>query len=119
LMEEMGWEDRHRAYAALRAVLQALRDHLSVDDAAALGAQLPMLVRGIYYEGWHPAHKPIHERGMAGFLDHVAAAFRGAPLRDPGEVARAVIALLARHVSRGEVAGIKHVLPAELRHLWP
>ena len=47
--------DRHRAYNALRAVLHCLRDRLTVDEAAQLGDQLPMLVRGIYYEAWHPA----------------------------------------------------------------
>lgn len=39
-MDRMGWDDRHRAYHALRAVLHALRDHLSVDETAALGAHL-------------------------------------------------------------------------------
>ncbi len=62
LMERLGWEDRHRAYQAFRAVLHALRDHLTVDEVATLGAQLPLLIRGIYYEGWHPADKPLRER---------------------------------------------------------
>jgi uncharacterized protein (DUF2267 family) len=119
LMEELRWEERHRAYHALRAVLHGLRDHLTVDEVATLGAQLPMLVRGFYYEGWHPADKPLRERKKEQFLAHIAAAFRDDPSIDPEDVARAVFGLLARHVSGGEVGGLKHVLPAELRTLWP
>jgi len=62
----LGWPDRHDAYQALRGVLHALRDRLSVDEAAALGAQLPMLVRGCYYEDWHPHGKPLKERKKGG-----------------------------------------------------
>jgi uncharacterized protein (DUF2267 family) len=48
---------RHRAYQSLRAVLRGLRDRLTIDEAVQLGAQLPMLVRGIY-EAWDPTGKP-------------------------------------------------------------
>ncbi|MGZ4255181.1 MAG: DUF2267 domain-containing protein [Solirubrobacteraceae bacterium] len=52
LAEELSTEDGHHAYRVLRAFLHALRDHLSVDEAAALAAQLPIFVRGVFYEGW-------------------------------------------------------------------
>ena len=53
LMSELDWEDKpHKAYMALRTVLHALRDRLMVVVAVQLGAQLPMLIRGFYYEGW-------------------------------------------------------------------
>ena len=71
LMAELGWEDRHRAYLGLRLVLQAIRDHLSVDEAVHLGAQLPMLVRGFYYEGWHPHDKPKRYRHKTDFLEEI------------------------------------------------
>jgi uncharacterized protein (DUF2267 family) len=57
LMEELGWSDRHKAYLALRATLHALRDRLTVQGVAQLGAQLPMLIRGFYYEGWVPSRR--------------------------------------------------------------
>jgi uncharacterized protein (DUF2267 family) len=38
IMEALGWQDRHRAYLALRGTLQALRDRLTVEEAAHLGA---------------------------------------------------------------------------------
>lgn len=33
IMYELGWEDRHRAYLALRATLPSLRDRLSVEES--------------------------------------------------------------------------------------
>ncbi|WP_246621516.1 DUF2267 domain-containing protein [Rhizobium laguerreae] len=53
LVEEHHFADRHHAYNALRAVLQALCDQLTNEQAAHLSAQLPILIRGIYFEGWH------------------------------------------------------------------
>jgi uncharacterized protein (DUF2267 family) len=118
IQERLAWQDRHRAYHALRAVLHALRDRLPVDQVAALGAQLPMLVRGFYYEGWHPAATPTHERRKDDFLAHVASAFRDDPGIDPEEVARAVFQVVAKHVSPGEIKHVKIALPGEIRSLW-
>jgi uncharacterized protein (DUF2267 family) len=115
----LGWLDRSRAYHALRAVLHAVRDHLPVDQVAALAAQLPMLIRGIYYEGWHPHGKPLKDRKKEDFLAQVSAEFSYDPEFDPEGVTRAVLQVLSKHVSQGEVEGIKHCLPADLRVLWP
>ncbi len=119
LMEELSWPQRERAYHALRAVLHALRDRLPVGEVAALGAQLPLLVRGIYYAGWHPADKPLKGHRREQLLAEVGAAFREDRDVDPERVARAVFQVLERHVTTGEVEGVKHLLPAELRALWP
>ncbi|MEX0676083.1 MAG: DUF2267 domain-containing protein [Pirellulales bacterium] len=117
LMERLGWHEKHRAYIALRAVLHALRDRISVDDSAHLAAQLPMLIRGFYYEGYHPAGKPLAERKKAEFLAHVAAECSDEN-RNDGRVTQAVFQVLAKHVTPGEVQKIKGVLPAEIRSLW-
>jgi uncharacterized protein (DUF2267 family) len=119
LMDELDWPQRESAYHALRAVLHALRDRLPVGEVAALGAQLPLLVRGLYYEGWHPADKPLKGHRREELLAEVGAAFREDRDVDPERVARAVFRLLGRHVTAGEVEGVKHLLPAELRALWP
>jgi uncharacterized protein (DUF2267 family) len=123
LMDELGWEDRHKAYLALRATLHALRDRLTVEEVAQLGAQLPMLIRGFYYEGWDPTGKPLRERHEEQFLVRIGREFsddaRGGPYRSESEIARAVFTVLARRVTEGEIQDVKHVLPAELRELWP
>jgi uncharacterized protein (DUF2267 family) len=114
-----GFRDRHAAYHALRSVLHVLRDRLSVDEAVALGAQLPMLVRGFYYEGWHPAGKPNRERTKEEFVAHVGESYSQTPDIDVEKVARAVLQVLAKHVTTGEVDSIKRILPPELRTLFP
>jgi uncharacterized protein (DUF2267 family) len=119
LMAEFGTTDRHQAYAALRAVLHALRDRLGPDEAAHLGAQLPLLVRGVYFEGWRPAGKPLKSRSADEFLEPVRQAFWQEQKLTAERIASAVFALLARHVTAGEIADIVQALPAEVRALWP
>ncbi len=68
VMERLNTNDRHHAYSTLRAVLHALRDRIGPESAAHLGAQLPMLLRGLFYEGWDPTGKPTKERHEAAFL---------------------------------------------------
>lgn len=119
VLERLDWQDRSRAYHALRAVLHALREQLSVEQVAALAAQLPMLVRGFYFEGWKPHEKPFRDRNRAVFLAHVAAAFREVHDVEPAEVARAVLEVVSKHVGTGEIEAVKRSLPADIRSLWP
>lgn len=119
LMANLGWDDDRRAYAALRAVLHAVRDHLSAESAAALGAQLPMLVRGFYYEGWRPGGKPVRERKLNEFLVRVEEAMRSDGAIDPRRVSEEVFALLNNRLSRGEARAVQAALPASLQCLWP
>src|SRR2546430_2123067 len=80
LLDLLQWPgDQHRAYLALRSVLHALRNRLPMDNAVSLAAQLPMLVRGFYYEGWDPHGMPVKERKQEEFLSHVQADFKDDP----------------------------------------
>jgi uncharacterized protein (DUF2267 family) len=119
LMQVAGWPQRHTAYLAFRATLHALRDRLTVDEAAQLGAQLPMLVRGFYYEGWDPSGKPLRERHREQFLARIEQELRGNDVLDPELVARAVFTVLAQRVTEGEIEDVKHILPEPIRALWP
>jgi uncharacterized protein (DUF2267 family) len=115
IAEAMETEDHQLAYRVLRAYLHALRDRLPVDEAAQLAAQLPDLIRGIYYEGWNPSGTPVKYRGYADFLDRVAGE---ALLEGETEASYAVGAaaeVLRRHVSAGEIEDVRAILPEELR----
>ena len=108
--------ERGDAYRVLRAVLHALRDRVNVDEAAQLGAQLPALIRGIYYAEWDPSRTPMAGDAKA-FLDRVA---REALL--PGDTeaafaAGAVMRTLRRHVSPGEIEDVMAQVPPDLRAL--
>jgi len=119
LLQELGWQDKHAAYRAMRGTLHAIRDRLTVDEVAQLGAQLPMLIRGFYYEGWDPSDNPERYRHKAQFLERIERESRAGIPVDPEQVARAVSAVLARRVSEGEIEDVRQLLPAELRDLWP
>lgn len=119
LMRVMEWTDRHKAYLALRTTLHALRDRLPLEEVAQLGAQLPMLVRGFYYEGWDPTAKPLKVRDRDEFLARIAQAFPGNPGDDPAHIARGVFTVLSDRVTEGEIEDVRRVLPEELRDLWP
>ena len=115
LAEDLGTGNRRQAYEVLRAFLHALRDRLPVASAVKLGAQLPMLVRGFYYEGWDPAHKP-EKTHLGAFLEHVR---REANL-DPDQVevaVRAASRTLQRHVNEGELAKSLGILPNDIFRL--
>ena len=115
----IGWQDRARSWRLLRATLHALRDWLQVNEASQLGAQLPTLLRGVYYEGWRPAATPVKPRKYADFRTRIEAAFHTDPLDDVADSISRVFLLLSRHVSEGEIDEVRKALPADIRTLWP
>ncbi len=119
VQQQMGTDDPHHAYRALHAVLMALRDRITPEEATDLGAQLPMLIRGLYYDQWNPSKTPTRERSRESFLDHIDELLQDDPRIDPETATRAVFSVLDRHVTAGEVRHVKEMLPKELRVLWP
>lgn len=117
--DRLGWGNKPRAYRLLRAVLHALRDHLPVNEAADLGAQLPTLIRGVYYEQWRPAVMPVKERHLDAFLAEIDRAFVSDPIDDTAGAVAAVFGLLSDKVSAGEIADVRQSLPGAVRALWP
>jgi uncharacterized protein (DUF2267 family) len=121
---EIGDDSRRHAYLALRGTLHAIRDFLPIDESAQFAAQLPMLVRGLYFEGWDPSRTPETVRTRERFLGIVDAALERAmwneayPL-DAEEATRAVLRILSDRISGGEMEQVRHMLPVRVRELWP
>ena len=110
--------DEAEALGVLRSVLHQLRDRLTPDEAVELGAQLPIIVRGIYYEGWRPKRTPEKVRSKQKFLDEIT--IKLLPRRVAPEVAvRDVFALIAHHCDPGEIADVIDQLPSDIKELWP
>ena len=119
LMRAVKWDDKSRAYRLLRATLHALRDRLMAHEAVQFGAQLPMLIRGLYYDGWHMRDTAPSERTKSEFLAHIEAAFKQDPNANTEQLVREVFKLLAHKISVGEIDDVEHMLPSEVRALWP
>ena len=118
LMEHLAIDRRH-AYKVLGATLHAVRDRIGPENAVHLGAQLPMLIRGFYYEGWHLAGTPIKLRHKDDFLDYVSGdVFRGLGV-EPERAVRAVFSVMSNRLDPGEIEKLVKLFPDELRELWP
>jgi len=110
--------EKNDAYKALRAVLQTLRDRLTIELSAHLSSQLPMLIRGLFFEGWAPAKVPI-KMNQAEFLEAISEKIVSDRFIDPARITRDVLATLSQFIAPGEVQKIKHSLPQDLQELWP
>jgi uncharacterized protein (DUF2267 family) len=116
LANELGIEDREEAWRVLRAYLRLLRDQLTVDEAAHLAAQLPMVLGGAFYEAFDPGHQPGKVRDRNDFL----STFAQLTELDPDRAAQAVEAatrVLRRHITAGEFDDVLSQLPRELREV--
>ena len=115
----LGGCNRQEAYAALRAVLHALRDRLPAQAAVKFAAQLPMLLRGLYFEGWTLPEKPDRAHSLDEFADNVSAMLHPRFRFDPITISKAVFAAIMKFTSEGEAEKVMAQLPEPVRELWP
>jgi len=119
LMAEIG-PDRQVAWHVLGAVIRVVRDRIPLDLAAHLGSQLPLLVRGIYYDQWHaPGRMDEKLRSLDTFLESIGEQLAQTRSINARNAAQAVFRVLSRHVDPGQIEKIGHALPAEVQTIWP
>ncbi|MBS1303309.1 DUF2267 domain-containing protein [Loktanella sp. SALINAS62] len=116
---ELTGVDRQHQFHALRAVLWALRDRLTTEEAFHLSAHMPLLVRGIYWEDYRPAGKPDTYKTRDDFLQKVTDALAIAAPMNPEDATRAVLTVIAAQLPEGELEHVTHMLPSDVQTLFP
>lgn len=117
ISDELDAISEEDAWARLKAVLQTLRDRITVDEAADFAAQLPIIARGLFFEGWHPAETPHKWRNREQYMEAFAEKLKGEG--DSEETLKAVLRVLDRHLDSNELARVKEMHPKEIWDLWP
>jgi uncharacterized protein (DUF2267 family) len=110
-------DDRRYAYRVLRAFLHTLRDRLPVNSAVHLAAQLPELLRGVYYEGWRPNQTPQAYHDLDTFIARIAAGALLSGHTESVDCAEAAAVVLRRHITAGELEKIAAALPTTIADL--
>jgi uncharacterized protein (DUF2267 family) len=111
--------DKHLAWHVLGAVLRSIRDELLIGQSAHLAAQLPLLVRGAYFDQYRPAAQPIAERSQEDFLARIREELAATRPVRPDLAATAVMRTLNRHITEGQIKKVRDALPKSVRALWP
>jgi uncharacterized protein (DUF2267 family) len=107
-----------------RAVLHAVRDRISPDDAIEFAQGLPMALKGIYIDRYDLSETPVRIRNRAEFLDYVREKDRqNAAVDFPSQASvidaiRAVFRVLEDTVDPGQVRHIKKMFNKELQPLF-
>lgn len=117
--ELMPWDDSNKSFRLLRAVLHTVRDMLGVEEAAQLSAQLPLFIRGVYFEGWNPSVTPSPLREKPDFVARIVESFAPDMLDDPETLISHVLSVLNTRVSGGEMRDVREAMRKSVRDIWP
>ena len=116
---ELGTSNERSACAVLRAALHVIRDSLTMAQALELGDRLPVLVRGLYYEGWHLKNgletKLTPEEAMASASQDLRWHNE---LPSQEETLRAAFNALRRLLPQDQVQNLLQAPPVSIQRLW-
>ena len=116
LAGQAAWDNNH-AYHVLLATLKTIRDRLPHEEAAHLASQMPLIIRGAYWEGWRPAHTPEKYHSSEEFLGRVSKLVPELGLRSAATAVEQVMRFLDTHLSSGEVRHVLSEMPGEISGL--
>lgn len=121
---ELDNQDNHQAsIRIMTSVLHVIRDILTLEGSLHLISQLPLLIKGIYVSGWHLGVKEkIKDKDQL-----IERLLLQNPRSGPGDFGTdekalnnvmAIIRVLQKHVSPGEIDDMRAQFPLELKELW-
>lgn len=105
------------AFQALRGVLHAIRDRMIPSEVFDLSAQLPLMIRGVFFEGYNLKDKP-EKFNADEFMEIIEMSFFGNTSVDAEVALQAVLKLLYEKVSEGELEDIYDGMPKDIKELW-
>ena len=105
MQKELKWLNGDSLYHLLRAVLQSLRDQMSVHEAAHFSAQLPLILRGAFYEGWNPHTEQLRGVTKDDFIAAVKGRLgqAGMPKFELEDGVLTALNVIKNHISAGEM----------------
>lgn len=118
LAARLDWSSKRSALRLLRVTLHRIRDHMNVDQVAQFSAQLPVFIRGFFFEEWVPKHTPIKERHAADFIAAIDSHMENSDEYRGGGDITCVFDLLNARMGKGEIDNIRATLSEDLRALW-
>ena len=119
LAGRLDWTSKRSALRLMRVTLHRIRDHLVIDEVAQLSAQLPVMIRGFFFEGWVPKDTPIKERRGEDFIAFIAHQMTDTIEYRGRDDIKSVFDLLNARISKGEIEDVRANMPQDLRDLWP
>lgn len=125
LSEQLGHPDeQNRTYILLKAVLQTIRDRITISESFDLMSQLPLVLRGVYTEQWKYSEKPslrydtIEE--MKEEVKTIQKRYGEQEFdwdKSTEELTSIVINSLKEFVSEGQIDHIRNQMPKEVKTL--
>lgn len=104
------------AYQTLRSVLFVMRDRMTPEEVFQFSAQLPLHIRGIFFEGYTLKDKP-QKYHREEFLERINKMIPSEK-PDPQRAFQAVLRVLYSHITLGELEDIYVTFPKDIQTLW-
>jgi uncharacterized protein (DUF2267 family) len=117
-------EDTELAARVTTAVFHTLRERITVEESMHLISNLPMILKGIYVDGWKIMKHVYNADTLEEFLNEVRQHAPRTGDHDFGgkqmakDTVKAVISVLRRYLDEGEIRHIQEQLPEGVAALF-